>query len=98
MSNWCKEIGEANHKQPAGTIFTEWKSAGIYGTENKNNISNYPLVSSNNLVDSNIVLNNNNNVRNNYQNHSIDFIDNSNTFNNLALNFSNNDCKLKNLN
>ena len=98
MSNLCKDIGELNYKQPAGTIFTEWRSAGLYGMVNNNNISNYPLVSANNLVNKEIVLNNNNNIRNNYQNHTSTFYDSLNTFNELSLNNTNEVCTLGEIN
>lgn len=98
MSDLCKNVIETNYKQPAGTIFTEWKSAGLYGVDDKNVISSYPLKSANNLVNSEIVLNNNNNVRNNFQNHKDSFQKNYSVYNDLALNYNNSKCSIINFN
>ena len=98
MSDLCKNIIETNYKQPAGTIFTEWKSAGLYGVDDKLTVSKYPLKSANNLVNPEIILNNNNNVRNNYQNHKDNFLNDNSVYNDLALNYSNNKCNIQGFN
>ena len=84
-SKICSQFLNYNYKQPAGTIFTDWNSAGITGSVNKETISEYPLKSANNLVDSKIVKNNNNNLRNNFQNHGTNFQNSSELLNQLAI-------------
>ena len=84
-SKECDDNLLLNYKQPAGIIFTDWKSAGITGMENKKTISEYPLKSANNLKNEDIVFNNNNNVRNNFENHGYSFLDNTFVVNELAL-------------
>ena len=98
MSDLCKNIIETNYKQPAGTIFTEWKSAGLYGVDDKNTVSKYPLKSANNLVNPEIILSNNNNVRNNFQNHKNNFLNSNSVYNDIALNYSNNNCNISQFN
>ena len=81
----CSNNLKLNYNQPAGTIFTNWESAGLYGVKHNTIISNYPLTSANNLKSFEIIHNNNNNVRNNFQNHSEKFLENFPLLNNLSL-------------
>ena len=80
----CRNNFKLNYNQPAGTIFTNWESAGIYGIKYNTIIRDYPLTSANNLNNFKII-NNNNNIRNNFQNHSEKFLEDFPLLNRLSL-------------
>lgn len=70
------------YKQPGGTIFTDWRSAGAQNVSEDIAISEMPLYGS--IRDPTLVLSNTNNVRNNLQNYGKQYITTTNMLNTEA--------------
>ena len=69
-----------DYKQPAGTIFTDWKSAGLRLIDDDLSVRFLPLIGKN--VDTELVLSNINNVRNNLLKYGDQYLDNTKMLNN----------------
>jgi len=67
------------YKQHAGSIFTDWNSAGISAIKEDMAIKNLPLY--NKIYDSNLVLSNTNYVRNNLTNYGKEYLTTTNMLN-----------------
>ncbi len=75
------------YKQPAGTIFTDWESAGVQNLKTDLSIRQMPFNGNNNLStqdNANLVLSNVNNVRNNLQRYGKEYLTNTNLLNSEA--------------
>lgn len=70
------------YKQPAGTIFTDWRSAGAQNVSEDIAVSEMPLYGK--IRDPTLVLSNTNNVRNNLQNYGKQYITTTNMLNTEA--------------
>jgi len=74
-------------RQPAGTIFTDYTSAGVANTETDLSVRNLPLKSMGlNESTPSLVLSNTNNVRNNLQNYGKTYLLTTNMLNSEAWN------------
>lgn len=70
------------YKQPAGTIFTDWNSAGVSAIKEDISVRDLPLYG--HINDPNLVLSNTNNVRNNFQNYGKEYLTTTNMLNSEA--------------
>lgn len=74
-------------KQPGATIFTDWESAGVQNVKTDMSIRQMPFQGNNTLTphqNSNLVLSNINNTRNNLQRYGKEFLTNTNLLNSEA--------------
>ena len=69
------------YKQPAGTIFTDWTSAGLSHTKEDMSIRHLPLYGDEKLKDPTLVLSNTNNIRNNFQRYGKEYLTSTNMLN-----------------
>jgi hypothetical protein len=67
------------YKQPAGTIFTDWTSAGISHIREDISVRNLELFGK--IKDPSLVLSNTNNVRNNFQRYGKEYLTTTNMLN-----------------
>lgn len=67
------------YKQPGGTIFTDWNSAGLSAIKEDMSVRNLPLYGK--ISDPTLVLSNTNNVRNNFQNYGKEYLTTTNMLN-----------------
>ena len=67
------------YKQPGGTIFTNWDSAGISAIKEDMSVRDLPLHG--HIQDPTLVLSNTNNVRNNFQNYGKEYLTTTNMLN-----------------
>lgn len=75
-----------HYKTPAAQLFTNFQSAGISSTLENMSVRNLPIKSQNNVEDPNLLLSNNNLVRENLQNYGKTFLLKTNMLNAEALN------------
>lgn len=67
------------YKQPAGSIFTDWNSAGVSAIKEDMSVRDLPLHGT--IQDPTLVLSNTNNVRNNFQNYGKEYLTTTNMLN-----------------
>lgn len=70
------------YKTPAGQIFTDWTSAGVANLNTDLSVKDMPLHG--HIQDSNLVLSNTNNVRNNLQRYGKEYLTSTNLLNSIA--------------
>lgn len=73
-----------HYKQPAGTIFTNWESAGISALKEDMSVRNLKIPGTN-TTNPNLVLSNANYVRNNLTNYGKEYLTTTNLLNSMAL-------------
>jgi hypothetical protein len=66
-------------KQPAGSIFTDWNSAGVSAVKEDMSVKNLPLNGT--IQNPTLVLSNTNNIRNNFQNYGKEYLTTTNMLN-----------------
>jgi hypothetical protein len=72
------------YKQHAGSIFTDWTSAGISNLNTDMSLSKMPLYGDPKLQNQNLILSNINNVRNNLQRYGQEYLTTTNMLNSIA--------------
>jgi hypothetical protein len=71
-----------HYKQPGGTIFTDWNSAGLSALKEDMSVRDLPLYG--HINNPTLVLSNTNNVRNNFQNYGKEYLTTTNMLNSEA--------------